>query len=83
VHKLRLRKPRRLAKAKSLLKLSQSQQPRSSIVYEDGEDDEFIFDIHVFPRKPKLVKDDLSDYVKQRLEQARFAAMAKYREVWA
>ena len=63
----------------------------SNLVYEDDsdDDDDVVQDIHVGPRRPTVVNDqvdqdtdELSPYATVRLAVARAKAMAKYREVW-
>lgn len=64
----------------------------SNLGYEDSsddDDDDVVQDLHVGPRRPTVVhdqvdqdSDELSPYVTVRLAVARAKAMAKYREVW-
>jgi hypothetical protein len=79
-----IKKPRLL-----LLKKPQPQLSNSSAEDDSDDDDIVVEDLHVGPRRPKLVSDhvdqdtdDVSPYVIVRLAIARAKAMAKYREVW-
>ena len=71
----------------ALLKTRRQQQHllTHTEVDDDDYDESEVTDFHVSYRRPRIVEDDdtVSDYIADRLANARKLALAKHREVWA